>query len=211
MLQVKNLSYKVGRKTILQDFSLTVKTGELVVITGPNGSGKSTLASLIAGLAKPSAGQILLDSEDITKLDITERARRGIALSHQRPVHFKGVSVRDLLQIAATGHETFLEDNKTNYEKLIAQVGLGPEYLEREVNATLSGGDLKRIEIATVLARPTAKLLIFDEPEAGIDLWSFDKLTHIFEKLRGKYTVIIVSHQERILKLADRVVTIGVA
>ena len=211
MLQVENLSYKVGRKTILQDFSLTVKTGELVVITGPNGSGKSTLSSLIAGLAKPSAGQILLDSEDITKLDITERARRGIALSYQRPIHFKGVTVRDLLQIAATGHETFLEDNKTNYEKLIAQVGLGPEYLEREVNATLSGGELKRIEIATVLARPTAKLLIFDEPEAGIDLWSFDKLTHIFEKLRGKYTVIIVSHQERILKLADRVVTIGVA
>ena len=156
MLQVKNLSYSVGsaknRTNILHDLNLNVKPGEFIVITGPNGSGKSTLAKLIMGLAKPTAGQIIWKNQEITNTKITDRARLGIAFAFQQPPHFKGLTVKDLLQISATGHETFLEDEDTDYIKLIESVGLDESYLDREVNNTLSGGELKRIEIASALA-----------------------------------------------------------
>lgn len=214
MLQVKNLSYSVGsaknRTNILHDLNLNVKPGEFVVITGPNGSGKSTLAKLIMGLAKPTAGQIIWKNQEITNTKITDRARLGIAFAFQQPPHFKGLTVKDLLQISATGHETFLEDEDTDYIKLIESVGLDESYLDREVNNTLSGGELKRIEIASALAR-NAKLTIFDEPEAGIDLWSFDKLVQIFKKYRQKTperSLIVISHQKRLIDQADRVIVL---
>ena len=207
MLELCNLKFAVKKRQIVDDISLKVKKGEFVVITGPNGSGKSTLAKLIMGIEQPNSGQILFDKQDITKMPITDRAKLGIAYSFQQPLHFKGLTVKDLLQVAATGQETFLKDEKTDYKKLLATVGLGEEYLNREINNSLSGGELKRIEIASVLARD-AKLLIFDEPEAGIDIWSFTRLVKIFEKLRGNHTVIVISHQQRIIDIADRVVII---
>ena len=207
MLELCNLEFAVKKRQIVDDISLKVKKGEFVVITGPNGSGKSTLAKLIMGIEQPNSGQILFDKQDITKMPITDRAKLGIAYSFQQPLHFKGLTVKDLLQVAATGQETFLKDEKTDYKKLLATVGLGEEYLNREVNNSLSGGELKRIEIASVLARD-AKLLVFDEPEAGIDIWSFTRLVKIFEKLRGNHTVIVISHQQRIIDIADRVVII---
>ena len=207
MLELCNLEFAVKKHQIVDDISLKVKKGEFVVITGPNGSGKSTLAKLIMGIEQPNSGQILFDKQDITKMPITDRAKLGIAYSFQQPLHFKGLTVKDLLQVAATGQETFLKDEKTDYKKLLATVGLGEEYLNREVNNSLSGGELKRIEIASVLARD-AKLLVFDEPEAGIDIWSFTRLVKIFEKLRGNHTVIVISHQQRIIDIADRVIII---
>ena len=214
MLQVKNLSFSVGparkRSNILNKLSLNIKPSEFIVITGPNGSGKSTLAKLIMGLKKASDGQIIFNHQDITDKNITERARLGIAFAFQQPPHFKGVTVKDLLQISATGHETFLEDNETDYKKLIETVGLDESYLEREVNNTLSGGELKRIEIASAIAR-NAQLTIFDEPEAGIDIWSFEKLVQIFKKFRDKTperTLIVISHQQRLIKQADRVIVL---
>ena len=207
MLELGNLEFAVKKRQIVGGISLKVKKGEFVVITGPNGSGKSTLAKLIMGIEQPNSGQILFDKQDITKMSITDRAKLGIAYSFQQPLHFKGLTVKDLLQVAATGQETFLKDEKTDYKKLLATVGLGEEYLNREVNNSLSGGELKRIEIASVLARD-AKLLVFDEPEAGIDIWSFTRLVKIFEKLRGNHTVIVISHQQRIIDIADRVVII---
>ena len=214
MLQVKNLSFSVGparkRSNILNNLSLNIKPGDFVVITGPNGSGKSTLAKLIMGLEKATDGQIIFNNQDITDRNITERARLGIAFAFQQPPHFKGVTVKDLLQISAPGHETFLEDNETDYKKLIETVGLDESYLEREVNNTLSGGELKRIEIASAIAR-NAQLTIFDEPEAGIDIWSFEKLVQIFKKFRDKTperTLIVISHQQRLIKQADRVIVL---
>ncbi len=207
MLELCNLKFAVKKRQIVDDISLKVKKGEFMVITGPNGSGKSTLAKLIMGIEQPNSGQILFDKQDITKMSITDRAKLGIAYSFQQPLHFKGLTVKDLLQVAATGQETFLKDEKTDYKKLLATVGLGEEYLNREINNSLSGGELKRIEIASVLARD-AKLLVFDEPEAGIDIWSFTRLVKIFEKLRGNHTVIVISHQQRIIDIADRVVII---
>ncbi len=214
MLDLQNISFMVkqGAKTrqILDGLSLQVKAGELVVVTGPNGSGKSTLAQIIAGIQKPTAGQITFDGQSIDKLSITERARLGIAYSFQQPLHFKGLTVRDLLQIAATGQETFIEDKKTDYARLLAAVGLDAEkYLDRPVDKSLSGGELKRIEIATVLAR-NARLLIFDEPEAGIDIWSFDRLFKIFRKLHedSGRAIIVISHQKRIMDIADRIVIV---
>lgn len=207
MLELCNLEFAVKKRQIVDDISLKVKKGEFVVITGPNGSGKSTLAKLIMGIEQPNSGQILFDKQDITKMSITDRAKLGIAYSFQQPLHFKGLTVKDLLQVAATGQETFLKDEKTDYKKLLETVGLGEEYLNREINNSLSGGELKRIEIASVLARD-AKLLVFDEPEAGIDIWSFTRLVKIFEKLRGNHTVIVISHQQRIIDIADRVVII---
>lgn len=214
MLQVKNLSFSVGpaknRTNILCNLNLKINPGEFIVITGPNGSGKSTLAKLIMGLSKPTSGQILFEKQDITDKNITERAKLGIAYAFQQPPYLKGLTVKDLLQISATGHETFIEDEKTDYKQLIETVGLDESYLEREVNNTLSGGELKRIEIASTLAR-NAKLTIFDEPEAGIDLWSFEKLTNIFKKYRQKAperSLIVISHQERLIRQADRVIVL---
>jgi Fe-S cluster assembly ATP-binding protein len=207
MLELCNLEFAVKKRQIVDGISLKVKKGEFIAITGPNGSGKSTLAKLIMGIEQPTTGKIIFNKQDITKMSITDRAKLGIAYSFQQPLHFKGLTVKDLLQVAATGQETFLKDEKTDYKKLLATVGLGEEYLNREVNNSLSGGELKRVEIASVLARD-AKLLVFDEPEAGIDIWSFARLVKIFEKLRENHTLIIISHQQRIIDIADRIVIV---
>lgn len=208
MLELKKVSFRVrgakSRREILDDFSLRVSRNKILVITGPNGSGKSTLAEIIMGIKKPSSGEIFFNKKDITNLDITERAKLGISFSFQQPVKFKGLKVYDLLNIASGDLIS-----KKEAGKYLKVVGLDSEkYLLREVNDKLSGGELKRIEIASVLARK-AELLIFDEPEAGIDLWSFEDLTKVFKKLRNeKKTLIIISHQERILKIADEVVVL---
>ena len=212
MLHLQNITFMVKKgsqqRQIIDDLSLKLAPGELLVVTGPNGSGKSTLAQLIMGIQTPTSGRILLGGEDITEQSITDRAKLGMAYSFQQPVRFKGLTVRDLLQIAATGKETFLEDKQTNYAKLLAQVGLdADEYLGREIDDSLSGGELKRIEIASALAR-NARLLVFDEPEAGIDIWSFDRLVKVFRKLHQdkERAIILISHQRRIMEIADRIV-----
>ena len=209
MLELKHLCFEAetddGVRQILKDVSLTVDE-RMVVITGPNGSGKSTMAKLIAGIEQPTSGQILLDGEDITHMSITERARRGISFAFQQPVHFKGLTVKDLVNIAA-GKPMSVSD----ICDILSEVGLcAREYIDREVNSSLSGGELKRIEIATILARGT-QLSIFDEPEAGIDLWSFNSLIKVFEKMRDEIngSILIISHQERILNIADKIIVIA--
>ena len=211
MLELKGISFAAGPdgkdREIIRNLNLTVGSGRFVVVTGPNGGGKSTLAKLIAGIVTPTEGQILLDGEDITGKTITERARMGIGFAFQQPVRFKGLTVLDLLRIAA-GKSLTVSD-ACGY---LSEVGLcAKDYIRREVNASLSGGELKRIEIATVLAR-SVRLALFDEPEAGIDLWSFQNLIRIFEKMRdpGKQrTIIVISHQERILNIADEIVVLA--
>ncbi|MBO4886889.1 MAG: ATP-binding cassette domain-containing protein [Firmicutes bacterium] len=211
MLELRNVSYGVAEEgqniEIIRDLSLIIEDKKFVVITGPNGGGKSTLARLIAGVIKPTSGQILLDGEDITEKSITERARLGIGFAFQQPVKFKGIRVIDLLRIAA-GKQISVSQ-ACNY---LSEVGLcARDYIEREVNSSLSGGELKRIEIATVMARKT-KLTVFDEPEAGIDLWSFQNLIRIFEKMREEHkdsSIVIISHQERILNIADEIIVIA--
>ena len=209
MLELKNISYMAenddSSKEILRNIDLTVSE-RFVAITGPNGSGKSTLAKIIAGILKPTEGQILLDGEDITDLDITERARRGISFAFQQPVKFKGITVYDLLKLASGRNLSVSEACE-----YLSRVGMcARDYVDREVNASMSGGELKRIEIATLLARST-KLSIFDEPEAGIDLWSFSNLIAVFERMYDQMggTILIISHQERILKIADRIIVIS--
>ena len=208
MLELKDISFAVksgSSRKILDQISLVIKPKTLTIITGPNGSGKSTLAEIIMGIKKPTTGQIILNQQDITKTTITERANLGLAFSFQQPVKFKGLNVYDLLNIASG--ELISQKEASQYLK---KVGLEPsEYLLREVNDKLSGGELKRIEIATILARKDAKIIIFDEPEAGIDLWSFTSLIRIFQNLKkqGK-TLIIISHQEKILKIADEIIVL---
>ena len=211
MLELRNLSFSVDdggvQKEIIHDLSITIGNGKFVVITGPNGSGKSTLARLIMGIEKPTSGQIIFDGEDITELSITERAKRGISFAFQQPVRFKGIRVHDLLRLAAGKDISIAE--ACNY---LSEVGLcARDYIEREINSSLSGGELKRIEIATLLARQT-KLSVFDEPEAGIDLWSFQNLIRIFENMQKEIkdsSIIIISHQERILRIADEIVLLS--
>ena len=210
MLELRHIQYSVpaqaGANEIIRDVSLTVEPGRLLVLTGPNGGGKTTLAKLIMGLARPTGGQILWNGEDVTDLDITERARRGISYGFQQPPRFKGIKVGDLLSIAS-GKKLL---RRTEACALLTQVGLcAADYIDRDVDASLSGGEVKRIEIATILARNSG-LMILDEPEAGIDLWSFNKLTETFSAIHEKRdaTMIIISHQERIIALADEIAVI---
>ncbi len=203
MLELRNISfYTEDNKKLLDDINLKID-GRFTAITGPNGSGKSTLAKLIAGVIKPTSGRILFDGEDITDLSITDRARKGISYAFQQPVRFKGLRVRDLMQIAA-GKESSFKD----ICDMLSDVGLcAKDYVNRELDDSLSGGELKRIEIAMIMARGT-ELSVFDEPEAGIDLWSFQKLIHVFEKMYEKNNgnILIISHQERILNIAEKIV-----
>lgn len=214
MLELKNISFEVSdedradsHKEIVRDVSLTVDEHKFVVITGPNGSGKSTLAKLIAGIEKPTSGSIYFDGADITDKSITERAGMGIGFAFQQPVRFKGIEVLDLLRIAS-GRKLSASDAC----EYLSEVGLcARDYINREVNASLSGGELKRIEIATLLARES-KLSVFDEPEAGIDLWSFQNLIHVFERMQKKNrngSILVISHQERILNIADEIIVIA--
>ena len=211
MLKLENIRYEVADekgsdKEILKNITLDIPEGKFVVITGPNGGGKSTLAKIIAGIYKPADGKIFFDGEDITDCSITDRANKGISFAFQQPVRFKGIEVLDLIRLAAK------DKNLTPADacKYLSEVGLcARDYINREVDASLSGGELKRIEIATVLARKS-RLTVFDEPEAGIDLWSFQNLIKVFEHIKEltKGTVIIISHQERILDIADEIIVI---
>ena len=207
MLTLEHLAWSLPDGTdIVKDISLTAKDGKLVVVTGPHGGGKTSLAKLVAGLHTQTSGKIIFDGKDISNLNITERARLGIAYAFQQPVRFKGLTVRDLLEIAA-GHE-LSEDELCD---LLGRVGLcADEYIGRELDSGLSGGEMKRVEIASVLAR-RAPLCIFDEPEAGIDLWSFARLVETFQDLRAsrQSTLLVISHQERILSIADEIVVIA--
>lgn len=209
MLELKDICFEVEengeKKSILHNINLQIED-RFVAITGPNGGGKSTLAKIIAGIITPTSGQIIWDGMDITNWSITERAKSGISFAFQQPVRFKGITVRDLISIAAGGSISM--DNACQY---LSEVGLcAKEYINREVNGSLSGGELKRIEIATILARST-KLSLFDEPEAGIDLWSFNNLIKVFENLYEKIqgSIIIISHQERILNIADKIIVLA--
>ena len=211
MLELKHIRYVVHEDgedlVILKDVSLTIDDHKLVVFTGPNGGGKTTLAKIVMGLVKPTSGQIIWNGQDITDLGITERARLGISYGFQQPPRFKGLTVKDLLTLAS-GNQTLSKDKCCQY---LTRVGLcANDYLDREVDVSLSGGEVKRIEIASILAR-NSDLMIFDEPEAGIDLWSFARLTETFEMIHhtGSATMIIISHQERIISLADEVIVVG--
>ena len=210
MLTLENISFGVkdekGEKEIIKNLNLSIGENKFVVITGPNGGGKSTLAKLIAGIEKPVSGRILFDQEDITEKSITDRANMGISYAFQQPVRFKGIQVLDLIRLVAKR-----KMSAADACEYLSEVGLcAKDYINREVNASLSGGELKRIEIATVLARGT-KLSVFDEPEAGIDLWSFQNLISVFERMREntKGSILIISHQERILNIADEIVVIA--
>lgn len=208
MLELKNLSLKVEKNNkkieILKNINLTFEKNKVYAITGPNGGGKSSLAKTIMGINEATSGSILLNGEDVTELDITRRARQGIGFAFQQPARFKGLKVNELLKLAAG-------DNEVNVCNLLLDVGLcAQDYINRDVDSSLSGGELKRIEIATILAR-NLKVALFDEPEAGIDLWSFKKLVETFENLNKnrETTIIIISHQERILNLADEVIVLA--
>lgn len=203
MLELKNIYFKRDNKEILNNINLTIDSDKFVVITGPNGSGKSTLAKIIMGIEKPDKGQVILKGQDITNLDINKRAKLGMGFAFQQPVKFKGITVYDILKLAAEK-----DLNRREACDILSKVGLcAKEYIDREVNSSLSGGELKRIEIASVAVRGS-QFAIFDEPEAGIDLWSFQSLIKIFEDMRKiiKGTTLIISHQERILNIADEVI-----
>lgn len=203
MLELKDISYEIDNKKILNNINLKIDLNKIVIITGPNGSGKSTLSKIIMGIIKPTEGRIYLDGKDITNLTINERSNLGLSYAFQQPVRFKGITIKDIIDLS-----TKKENNNKDYEKILKSVGLNYlEYLNREIDDRLSGGEIKRIEIASVMNKKS-KFTILDEPEAGIDLWSFNNLIDVFENMRNiiKGTTIIISHQEKILNIADKII-----
>ncbi len=206
MLELSHVSWVLPEgDTIINDLSLVIPKGKLSVVTGPNGGGKTTVAKLLGGLIKPTSGNIYFEGQDITDLDITERARLGISYSFQTPVRFKGMTVKGLLDTAAGYTLSFDE-----ICDLTGKVGLCTlDYIDRDVDASLSGGEIKRVEIASVLARGT-DVSIFDEPEAGIDMWSFNGLVDVFKTLKEEHkTMMVISHQQRLLDIADEIIVIS--
>ena len=206
MLELKNICFERDNKKILDNINLKIDSNKFVAITGPNGSGKSTLAKIIMGIEKPDSGKIIFNGEDITDYSIAERAKRGISFAFQQPVKFKGITVFDLIKLSSKDGI-----GKADACEVLSSVGLcAKEYIDREVNSSLSGGELKRIEIATVAVR-NSKLTIFDEPEAGIDLWSFKNLIQVFEDMKQELhgSILIISHQERILNIADQIIIVN--
>lgn len=207
MLEFQNICWTApDGKEVLKNINLKIEEDRLIAITGPNGSGKTTLARVLMGIEKPNSGRILMNGEDITDLNVTERARKGISFAFQQPVRFKGITVKQMIETAA-GKQM----NKESLCSILQKVGLcANDYLHRDIDSTLSGGEIKRIEIASVLARHTP-LTIFDEPEAGIDLWSFQNLIEAFDEMRNDLdgTLVIISHQERILRIADEIIMIA--
>ena len=211
MLELQHLSFAVTddngvSKEIIRDLSLTFEDHTFIAITGPNGSGKSTLAKLIMRIEKPTSGNILFNGTDITDMSISERASMGISFAFQQPVRFKGIKVKDLIALAAG--KNVKNPNTCDY---LSKVGLcARDYINRDIDSSLSGGELKRIEIASIIARNTP-LSVFDEPEAGIDLWSFNNLIKVFEEMHAASdnSLIIISHQERILNIADEIVVLA--
>jgi Fe-S cluster assembly ATP-binding protein len=210
MIEFKNVSLELEEQNkkveIIKNLNLKLEKNKIYVITGPNGSGKSSICKLMMGIYKPTSGTISFEGEDITELNITERAKKKIGYAFQQPPCFKGITVKELLELASTENK-----ENINISELLADMGLCPkDYINRDVNGSLSGGELKRIEIATVIAR-RLKLAVFDEPEAGIDLWSFQKLVETFKNIHEKYetTIVIISHQERIINIADKVIVLS--
>lgn len=208
MLELKNISLKIPNGTedveILKDINLTLEDEKFYAMTGPNGGGKTSLAKVIMGIYKNNSGRIILDGEDITDFDITERANCGISYAFQNPPRFKGIKVNELLKIAA-------KDNKDFNFRRLRSVGLCPQdYLNRECDDSLSGGEMKRIELATVMPR-SSRVIMYDEPEAGVDLWSFENLLELIRKyhLKQKATSIVITHHEKVLSLADEIILVA--
>lgn len=203
MIELIDIYFERDNKIILNNINLKLEKNKFYSLTGPNGSGKSTLAKVIMGLTIPDKGKILFNGEDITNKSIDERAKLGIGFAFQTPVCFKGITVYDLLSVASNKSLT-----KKEACDILSKVGLcALEYIDREVNKSLSGGELKRIEIASVIARDP-KFAIFDEPEAGIDLWSFNSLNKVFKNIQenNDATTLVISHQEKILDIADEII-----
>lgn len=201
MLELKNISYEIDNKKILSNINLKIEKNKITIITGPNGSGKSTLCKIIMGIIKPTSGKIIWNGNDITNLSIDKRSKLGLSYAFQQPVKFKGINVKDIIDIAKSRN-----NNIEDIEKILRQVGLNcKEYINRELNGNLSGGELKRIEIASVIAK-SSDLIILDEPEAGIDLWSFNDLINLFIKKREESGLLIISHQQKVFKIADEII-----
>lgn len=205
MLELKNITYivKTGKekKVILDNFSYTFQDNCVTAITGHNGSGKSTLTKIIMGIVKPTSGKVVFNGADITNLTIDERAKLGLNYAFQQPITFKGLTIKDLIDIATGKNNTIPQACE-----YLSKVGIcAKDYIYRDFDKTLSGGEQKRVELALALAKH-GSTIIFDEPEAGIDLWSFDKLSGVFESNKS---YIVVSHQTRLLQRADQIIVMS--
>lgn len=202
MIELNNITYivedKGNKKVILDNISIKFEDNCITAITGQNGSGKSTLTKIIIGIIRPTSGQILYNGKDITNYSIDERVKLGINYAFQQPITFKGLTIKELIDIA-----TKQENSIPKACEYLSRVGIcAKDYINRDFDKTLSGGEQKRIELALALAQ-NGNTVIFDEPEAGIDIWSFDRLNKIFEKNKS---YIVVSHQTKFLSSADKIV-----
>ncbi len=205
LLEIKNLDLTLDKEHILRDINLTINRGEVFAVIGPNGCGKSSLAYTLMGLKgyNQKNGKILFNGEDISDLSVTERAKKGITLAWQEPARFEGVTVKEFLSLGAKARN--IEINEKDLKWALNEVAIVPKkYLNRKVDDTLSGGERKRIEIASILLMKP-DLVILDEPDSGVDVVALNNIRTVIEDFKKeKIGVLLITHSDEMLDVADR-------
>lgn len=195
-LQALNLAKSYKGRVVVRDISLSIKSGEIVGLLGPNGAGKTTCFYMIVGLIKADHGQIRINDDDITRLPMHGRARRGIGYLPQEASIFRKLSVRDnLLSILETRKELSRNQRMDRMYELLEEFHI--THLENSIGMSLSGGERRRVEIARALATEPAFILL-DEPFAGVDPISVGDIKQTVRHLQDKgIGVLITDHNVR--------------
>lgn len=202
-LRAEGLVKSYHNRRVVDGVSFEVKPGEIVGLLGPNGAGKTTSFYMVVGLIKADGGRIFLGGEELSKLPMYKRARKGIGYLPQEPSVFRKLTVEDNIKAILETLKLTPEESKRRLEQLLDELGL--KHLRKAKAYTLSGGERRRVEIARALSI-TPKFMLLDEPFAGIDPIAVAELQNLIKELKKRNIgVLITDHNvHETLKICDR-------